>query len=389
MYNKCFNLLLFILLFLLFIDPTNSIFSLKQLVFISCFIFFIPILLLNGYKFNKYDVIFFCVFQFFSILGYSIYYFNSTGNVLYDHDYALSNLISFLFFIMIFLARVNYTNFCYLFILNSKVLILMILFLWCIFCFLKSTPMGLEIINYFNYTSQSAMITARSFGGIEIVMVYYKSAVLLIVALPLFIDLNKNNNRVWVFLILICLFISGTRTNIIISIFLFCIYILSTVKGNVRNTIYSLAIPSVLLAVLYLVYIVLSSNDGSNFTKINNIISYLNLFSSSYKYYFIGDGFGSYIYSLALNKYILYSELVYFDLFRFYGGVAFIIFMFFLTIPLWVFLKKKEYIYLSSYLSYLVVMGTNPLFVSSTGILAMVVYFIKVSNVLSMRSPVE
>jgi hypothetical protein len=222
----------------------------------------------------------------------------------------------------------------------------------------------------------TAMLTTRKFGPYDISMIYYKSVVLLIVALPFFALYSGRKKTVWVSLCLFCILISGTRTNIILSIFLLSVIIAVLQVGRTTKFIINVTmIPIFCIILFYLISMVLNASDGSNATKFGNFYNYIDLISSSWRYVFYGDGVGSVFYSSSLKTTIAYSELTYFDLLHWFGLIPSFVICLMFCIPLYSFLYNRKLLLSASYISYLIVAGTNPLLFSTTGMLAMALFF--------------
>eukprot|EP01132_Coremiostelium_polycephalum_P010412 gene10412-12785_t len=91
---------------------------------------------------------------------------------------------------------------------------------------------------------------------------------------------------------------------------------------------------------------------------------------------FFGQGVGSTYYSLGLGRKILQSELTYFELIRVFGLPIAILLFFLLLYPIIYLYQnsklRKNKAYAVAYLGYLFIAGTNPLLISSTGMLIVV-----------------
>ncbi len=93
-----------------------------------------------------------------------------------------------------------------------------------------------------------------------------------------------------------------------------------------------------------------------------------------------GQGLGSEFYSKGFGYFTPQSELTYIDIIRMFGlplGMFFIIITFY---PVWYLSKSLKYDWAAFYplvifCAYLFIAGTNPLLISSTGMLAMLAIF--------------
>ena len=123
--------------------------------------------------------------------------------------------------------------------------------------------------------------------------------------------------------------------------------------------------------------LVFNTNEASNNIKIQHIKDYGELFKNSPKVLWIGQGINSCFYSSYYNNFIKATELTYFELLRIWGLPMSLLFVFFLIYPIIRFFAKYKqyysYRYIPiAYLAYLLIAGTNPLLLCSTGMIVIV-----------------
>lgn len=375
--NKFFILFLFVLVFDVVFDPANKIFGAKSVLF------FIVLLLGVLFVFDKkcdFRIFLFVVFfNLISIYGLIIGLCanNHTG---YDINAALSLSSSFVFFSLI-LVLYNYNKeFNWILIFVISLLSVFIIFLMVLLTLREESGTS-ALIDYFNYTVESAKITYRKFGFLELPMVYYKTAPLILVGIS---ALNKSQYTIKIksfinVLFFTAMMFSGTRANILMGIFVFSVLIYANADKSTRVTFLILGGILLFNVIPFLLTSFFSSLEPSNVEKMGHIFSYLKLFSSD-GYLFVGDGFGGMFYSIGSGELSTNTELVYFDMVRWFGLIPAMIVFLFLLYPLFIFVKNRDAVTSSCYIGYMIISGTNPLLMSSTGMLAMVYFFISTLN---------
>jgi hypothetical protein len=337
-------------------------------------------LFLKQLRFSKYEVFVFGFFIIFAVIGGFLAYLN-INSMRYDYNFTISTMLSFFLLLLIFVTNTYEKEFKILLVFFSVVLSVVTILLWLALLYAGEYSSLQSIVEYLNYESKSAMLTYRNLGPYRIPMIYYKTVVLLFIGCAIVYERKKELGPKKTFvlfaLMFAALFLSGTKTNQLLSVFLICILIFSTLKLKSR-IIYTCFLSYAVILCLPFVFNEISGSS-ENYVKQINFIAYIDLLVSNVNYLFVGDGFGSYFYSPAHNLAVTNTELVYLDLLRWFGGI-FIVLIIFLISPLFLLIRRNEFVLFASYLSYLVVMGTNPLFISSTGMLAMVYYYSEFSK---------
>jgi hypothetical protein len=127
-----------------------------------------------------------------------------------------------------------------------------------------------------------------------------------------------------------------------------------------------------MMGALSLTVKMLSEKEDSVEMKGGHLNSMLELFQKNPSILLLGEGAGSLYYSKGVGENIAISELTYIELIRMYGifGGGFILLLYFFPV-LYLFQIKSEESHAIGwgYLAYLFIGGTNPLLVSSTGII--------------------
>ena len=138
---------------------------------------------------------------------------------------------------------------------------------------------------------------------------------------------------------------------------------------------------------LIVIIALLVEKEDSAIVKAGRLSSYLKLFASApMRFLLIGSGPGSLFYSRGVFDYIAYSELTYFDFIKDFGLLFTIILLFCFLYPI---LKcalsvrydtSQKYCLCLSWVAYLFIAGTNPLLISSTGLVAYSIMFYAYSS---------
>ncbi|WP_419239840.1 O-antigen polymerase [Photobacterium leiognathi] len=371
----------YMLFFLFFIscvfDPAD-IFGMKKVLFVLIFSFCVFLFLQNRMYISKKRIIISAIFFSFGLIGFLFSALNFRGTD-YDGGQSIAYLlVFFLFFLIIFLNNpLLWRAFIDSLAFVGLLMILYTIIISFLFAFFYNEFSSLFF--YLNYTLSNSFITSRVFGPFTISMVYLKSIVLLFPISVIYYHKYKSSSKkvyfIFVILALFSLILSGTRTNIILSILMLLVLGFVTVNVKYRKYVFLGFLLLTLLVMYNLLTFVFENSDSSSEIKSSLLNTYLDVFFNDNSYFIIGDGFGSLFYAVSKNRYIFNSELVYLDVFKYLGGFVFLFFMSFLITPLLVFIRKNDVFLLMSYLSYLLVSATNPLLLSSTGMVALIYYF--------------
>lgn len=260
--------------------------------------------------------------------------------------------------------------------------ILSILFLLFLFYPNVEEAVWLYMINH----NEPIMMTHRYFFGIKIFGMYLKSTVSFIFVVAFYIhclfckDLRSIRRTIYLVPILIAFTVSGTRSTILLPFFLLCVIAFIDLSNHkmVKRLLYPLVFIGSIAFIALVIALAGDTTEASNAVKYAHIQSYVSLFEQHPLYMLIGQGPGSYFYSDGFNKIVLQTEWTYLELIRLYGIFAIgIIFVFFKPLlSLWKARRTKIYhIYFWSYLAYLLIAGTNPLLLSSTGMIMLLMAY--------------
>lgn len=383
---KKFLLYIFLsFLFVNIIDPTNTIFKMKYLLF-TVFIFLATIYITkNNKKLTIHKDIFLILGLFLLIISYSIF----IGTINGFNDFSLA--IPFVYLILIlFVIYLKFNTNIYV-KFQFIILIIAILNILTLIIVVYSPEYFSELYSFFAKHSHFIMFAKRELFGVESYMIYHKSSALLIFPLLYFCYLYFNTKKIiYVVLISIILFgiiLSGTRANIIISflaIILFTFHFLLLKKSYIKITLIIFGIFIFFFYIKDYILVAFDKSEMSNSIKMMHIDSILNsIVHNSILSGIFGQGMGSLYYSDALNDLTFLTEVTYFEMFRIFGLLGIVLFVFLLIfIPLYFFIKddnlrKMPYLYYS-YFFYLIIASSNPLLFSTTGMIVLIIVYIEI-----------
>lgn len=240
--------------------------------------------------------------------------------------------------------------------------------------------------DYLVTEKEVAMFSLRNFYGYEVIMIYYKTSPLLVFPLSFFCSkLKSTKNFTLTFILITILFIalimSGTRANII-SAFVVVVYYAYLYIRSKRNAIISIigTLSFIFASVLFFFSLSFDSQEESSEVKSGHFTSFITNFENNPEFLIWGQGLGSVYYSTGSSAFKAQTELTYFDLVRYFGIPLAILFLLFIVYPFIFLIKNKmindrnRYIVIS-FITYLFIAGTNPLLISSTGMLILIVMY--------------
>ncbi len=366
------------------VDPTNLIFHVKYVLFGLVFVIW---LLRN---FSKKIVL--TKRQWFILLFIAFFmpfYELSTGllNSML-HNVPVGNLVyfnSFFFFTLILVTVREKINLTAIFNYSSLSIVFMTLGLYLILIF--NVSLFGDMYRYFVVDKQVVVYALRNYGETTLLMIFYKTSPLLVFPLSWYlyqILINKQKKRVFVsilllMLIALTLYFSGTRANLL-SLILIVIFYLGWFLYRKSKVWFLLFVGFGILVVLFtlpsVMAVFLNKQEASNAIKFSYLSSYSDYFDHHLLSLLFGQGIGGTFYASGLHRMIDVSELTYFELIRIWGIPVTLIFVGTLILPLLAEIRAKKVTHLFiAYLAYLFISGTNPLLMSSTGMLVLVYVF--------------
>jgi hypothetical protein len=380
MLKSVINFLFCLLVFVLIIDPGDLIFRLKVPLFASIFLIWFLLKKFAVLKINK-DILFISfIFLIIPVWGVIVAIIQDTFS---DQVFALGFIKSF--FIITSLVIVVDLKIPVEVYLNRLCIIIPIIIIPTYILLTINPSSFITISNYLD-VKDVAKFSNRNFYGYEVVMLYYRTSPLLVFPLAyycsrFFYQNKKFINIVLVILFLFTLILSGTRANMLSGAFI-VIYFLFDFLVKKRNKLPFLITCVIMIFVMvsFLKTLSFSDTESSSEVKAGHMASYMMLFEQHPQYLIWGAGLGSTFYTSGLSAFTSQTELTYIDLVRWFGIPITLILFFLLLYPI-IFMysnnkihKNNKYLIIA-YIGYLFIAGTNPLLVSSTGMLAVITMY--------------
>ena len=390
--EKILNFFIGIFTFVLIVDPTNTIFKIKDVFFIlfitTCLILFDKV----NYNFLKLLIGIYLIVILTFIFGY-------IRN--YNFDYSSTLLVFKGFAPLIFLLWIDKLSMFDKFIFPSIVVSLIVIFTFLTFILNPTLFESLWI--FYSSHDDTMALGYRNFLGLEIMSFFYKTLPVLIIPSSIYtyrffkVKENKFRNFFIMFFINFTLMLSGTRASTLAVMFIVGFNLILWIHRLKLGKILSIPIFAIsLISFLSLIFNLISEKDEkSNSIKFSHLESYSELISNNPSIIFLGQGAGSKFYTKAFREMTAKTEWSYLEIFRMFGlfGFLFITTIFFY--PLYLIYKKRKILddsfpMMIGYLMYLFVGGTNPLLLGSTGMVVLLIvysyYYYKMRKLLNVIS---
>lgn len=365
-----------IFLFLAFsiLDPVGNIFKLKIFFFVVSVGVFLLLALVGNRVSLRRDLVILVISVAFIVplLSYVVVLLSGSQEI--DHAIRLQYLIAFVPLLLLLPVSAFGIKTHSLSVL-PLILLVVIIFVTFILSSLN-VSLGFRLGEFLDQGISAAKIGGRDFNGLVVYMVYYKTSVLLVFLMAFFATKRSFSALLVCAFISVVLIISATRANALMGMWLFATYVYFYLSDRTKviSYVYIIIVALLALALFFLSYqYFFSSEEVSNQIKIGHILGYVDYFSQAGASLIFGSGAGTGFYTPGYDKLIFSSELSYLELYRVYGFLSFPL-LALLAYPLFKFrLLGREYTV--AWIAYLLVAGTNPLLVSSTGMIAIIVIY--------------
>ncbi len=373
------NLLLFLFILVLMLDPTSTILHLKDKVFIVVvaynIVFFRP-----SFRFFPHIMLVFAALTCSLVSGM----LQGNGIIM---DEALADYKAFS--PLILLLWVHHYDFIRVSLAPAIITALVVITIYGL-----STYDGRiegAIYMYMKEHDETAMMSHRYLLGIKIFAIYYKSFVTL--TFPMFFYYYKiyNHPKHWYLTIIpvaiftFAFFLSGTRATMMLPFFMLVLVGYKSI-GKLRRWKYAFYPMLVLFAIVFVIMIiVLASEKGeaSNIIKYAHLTSYMQLFEQHPIYLLFGQGIGTEFYTIGFHRFVNITEWTYLELIRDYGLFSIMI-LFTLFYPFFQMWQHRDNSFcfgmMGAYVAYILIAGTNPLLVSSTGMIVILSIYSYICN---------
>lgn len=362
--------ILFMLLVLTFVaDPTNTILGVKNMVFAVLFMYSLVF-----FKADWSKLVYFLIPVGAVTLSWLIA--SMRGHIMDAEELkgVYTSLVP-----LLLLMWIDKYDVVRLSVLPVTVAAILVLFLfWFIFFFPQFEGL---IYEYMWQHDATIMMSNRYFLGFKIFCMYPKSTVafLPVFGYVLYKAVNKELRTFWavvVALLLLHLFvISGTRSSVLLPVFLACLILFMFCRNGryIRYLFYPAALLFCFLFVTFIMMLLMEEDEPSNLVKYAHLASYKELFNENPLYLLLGQGPATEFYSIGFRKMTLKTEWTYLELLRNYGMLCLPI-LYVILRPLFELIKlsfkyDSALTIAAAYIIYLVIAGTNPLLLSSTGML--------------------
>lgn len=377
---KVIKFLIAALSLVLVVDPGDLIFHLKVPLFVLIFIMWF--VLKSNYPLKIYnDIVFVCLlFLMIPFLGISS---AMLQNNLSDVPFALGFIKSFIMIVLLIII-VDLDIEMQRYLIRYSIMIPLIIIP--VYVFITINPAS--IVPIYNYLGAKdvAKFSRRNFYGYELIMLYYRTSPLLVFPLAYYVNNFLKDKRRLLNLLLMSMFfftliLSGTRANILTAVVVVaCLLFIHLLKKRNKLPLYGMLIIVTTAIAMFVSTLSFKQADESSQVKAGHFDSYIKLFEQSPQYLVWGAGLGSKFYSSGNKAFVSQTELTYIDLVRWFGFPLTFILLFLLAYPI-IYLSMNRQIntenryLLVAYIAYLFIAGTNPLLVSSTGMLAIITMY--------------
>ena len=266
-------------------------------------------------------------------------------------------------------------------LLPACVLVLLMIVLYCIA--LSSEVLEYALFTYMSAHNDMIMMSHRSFLGFNIFGMYYKSFVTIMFAMFVFTYRFYNATTFWgrygnlilVVLFTIAAFMSGTRSTMLLPLFMlgFVAYRHIARAKTSKYFVYPILVLFALLFLGLVFSLAMETSEASNTIKYAILGSYAKLFTMHPEYLLFGQGPSAVFFSDGMHKLQDETEWTYIELVRNYGLMSLLILAVVLypIKRMWSHCKTDDFTFgiMGTYIAYLLIAGTNPLLLSSTGMI--------------------
>lgn len=381
------NMLYSVLIFLLVFDPTNTILGLKNHAFVL-FVAFNIIFFKPSFRYLPFVLMVYCVV----FLNYLL-----SEMQMNRLDIEMFSGIIKGFSPLLLLLWAPYYNVIKL--MKWPVITVCLLFTILYLLVVSNEMIEIFVFNYVKSNGEMIMMTRRTFLGLKVFGMYYKSIIsfVFVLFMSYYSMFHGSGNRILNMLIVIILtftfLVSGTRATMLLPFAMLAM--VSYKKIMTYKKLCYFLYPLLCLFVVAFLFIIfkLATQEGeaSNAIKYAHLVSYAQLFEQNPLYLIIGQGPATYFYSEGFHRWTSITEWTYLELLRSYGLMSVFIFVL-LLFPLYKLSKniRTDYDFgiMFAYIFYLLIAGTNPLLISSTGMIIILAIYSYIYRI-EIKSQIE
>ena len=362
------DILYFLFLLTMSIDPTGFHSRLKDLLFVVLVVYGVIYCLKRQQYIASINRITLLAFLLAPLWGMFIAFI--TDN-LTDSSYAMSQIRSMLYITIFFYMVTMRLNILLKMIwINGIILAVLTLVL-----FFLSELGGIFLAAIYDYGNSSGnymMAYNRDFLGFSVNGLFYKTGSLIIFSFIYNLYLYKGPFKLVLSVILfLSLMVAGSRTPMLVQTMILLVYLYDkNVIGKFLTRISTIFLLVMLGLVTYM--LATQEKEGSNETKYEHFESYIDDLSEK-GHAIWGAGLGSEFYAKGRGEKLAYSELSQMDLIRMYGvplGGGLIFLFFAPCFWLWKYYSRSLFLkrYSLGYALFIILSGTNPLLLGSVGL---------------------
>lgn len=365
------NLLFSLLIWVIILDPTNSVLHIKDIAF----------LMLAGYCIITYkpDREYFIHLLLLIAPITLSYIIAEMQQSVVDYDILQARYKSLV--PLVLLLWIRHFDVVRLMIIPTCAGALFIVVLYAFAC--SSELVEYAMYLYFKDHLEMVMMSKRHILGFEIFGMYLKSFIDLIVGLFVIYYRTFNSQgkmqRVGYILLFalftIAFFMSGTRSTMLLPFFMLGVVLFNRVTRTRRLKYFLYPALTIFAIAFIMLVLMLASEQGekSNTIKFAHLTSYAQLFADNPRYLLWGQGPGTWFYSSGFGAMTDETEWTYMELLRNYGLLCLpMLYVYVLPLfRLWPHIRTNNFTFgiFCTYFCYLLIAGTNPLLMSSTGII--------------------
>lgn len=380
--NALLRIALFALLVASVFDPADRVAGLKVPLFVALWIIFILCLLFSDGRITKVVGSLFAYVVVFAVLLplASVFWYFVGGNHPGPYD-GPAYLKSFLFLtlaIVLAVARIKAVP------LLSIVLSFLSAALLALTAVIYHRPDTEGLLWALGDSSGVFAISTRSYAGLSYSYVYFHTAPLLVISIAYFahkVITFSNKRRLYVILLLLnltAMVCSGTRNDLILGLVTPVAVFLWYSERKQRRLFWAMLMLGTVVVGSFggdIIHAMLDPGDVSNTIKLTHLLDYSRLFSNTSTLLF-GQGLGAYFYSTAFGTETSVTELTYLEFIRNFGLIIAVVYYALLLYPVSKLRKpafREVHYLLFGYISYLTICISNPLLVSSSGMLVLAI----------------
>jgi hypothetical protein len=257
----------------------------------------------------------------------------------------------------------------------------------------RLNPAAFAAVLLFSISHGIGMISEnRDQFGIGVGQFYYATSSLMLFGIAYYMQHaisagRRRRDFLMIGLFAVSLVFSGSRGNVLAAVFIGATLVLVRMRKKI-GMIGAVLLTGVILlpAAGILSAGFFSPSETSNHVKLGHYQSYMEEFSAHPEYLLFGQGEGTRFYSRGFQDFTFVTELSYLELIRQFGIPLTALLVTFLLSPLLLLIRHQSFEAQGGYVTvgyaaYLLVSATNPLLVSSTGMLVVVMVWARALEV--------